>query len=184
MRAVMAAKRPPASRKSGARAKDAGRTAARTPKDDEASGVADDEDDEIGDPEVDELDGELDGEIGEPDVGDDDGGGAGDEDEAPIAPVDPASRKASDEVDEDDEDLRTEDDVEADLSSLLQEKLASPEEAPAEDEEEPLADDRTDGLERLQPRRADEVQCTQCFLLVRSHAPGCPVEDDHCPLFR
>ena len=89
------------------------------------------------------------------------------------------------EDDEDDEDdLRVEDDVEADLSAILQEKLTTPQEVPAEDEEEVLSDDRTDGLERLQPRRADEVQCTQCFLLVRSHAPGCPVEDDHCPLFR
>jgi hypothetical protein len=44
-------------------------------------------------------------------------------------------------------------------------------------------DDKTDGFERLQPKRPDENQCTQCFLLVRKSAPGCPVEDDACPLF-
>ena len=98
-----------------------------------------------------------------------------------IAPVDPTKPKAGDD-EEDDEDLRTEDDVEADLSSILQEKLASPQET-APEEEEVIGDDRTDGTERLQPRRIDETQCTLCFLLVRQSAPGCPVEDDACPLF-
>ena len=95
--------------------------------------------------------------------------------------MDPTKPKSGDE-EEDDEDLRTEDDVEADLSSILQEKLASPQET-APEEEEVIGDDRTDGTERLQPRRIDETQCTLCFLLVRQSAPGCPVEDDACPLF-
>ena len=56
--------------------------------------------------------------------------------------------------------------------------------ATAEEEEEIVGDDRTDGVERLQPRRPDETQCTHCFLLVRQNAPGCPVEDDACPLFK
>ena len=86
--------------------------------------------------------------------------------------------------DDDDDDLRTEDDVEADLDAILREKLTAAEEVPLEDdEEEVVVDDKTDGLERLQPRRPDEIQCTQCFLLVRKGAPGCPVEDDACPLF-
>ncbi|MEY3111823.1 MAG: hypothetical protein RIT23_954 [Actinomycetota bacterium] len=50
--------------------------------------------------------------------------------------------------------------------------------------EDVVVDDKTDGMERLQPRRPDETQCTQCFLLVRNSAPGCPVEDDACPLFK
>lgn len=92
-------------------------------------------------------------------------------------------RRAS-EDDDDDEDLRTEDDVEADLDAILREKLTAAEEVPLEDdEEEAPVDDKTDGLERLQPRRPDEIQCTQCFYLVRKGAPGCPVEDDACPLF-
>ena len=32
-------------------------------------------------------------------------------------------------------------------------------------------------------KRADEILCTSCFLLVRPNAPGCPVEDDACPIF-
>ncbi len=98
----------------------------------------------------------------------------------------PVARKAKgEEEDEDDEDLRTEDDVEADLDAILREKLTAAEETPLEeDEEDVVVDDKTDGMERLQPRRPDETQCTQCFLLVRNSAPGCPVEDDACPLFR
>ena len=97
----------------------------------------------------------------------------------------PVARKAKgEEEDEDDEDLRTEDDVEADLDAILREKLTAAEETPLEeDEEDVVVDDKTDGMERLQPRRPDETQCTQCFLLVRNSAPGCPVEDDACPLF-
>ena len=98
----------------------------------------------------------------------------------------PLARKPKGEdEEEDDEDLRTEDDVEADLDAILREKLTAAEETPLEeDEEDAVADDKTDGMERLQPRRPDETQCTQCFLLVRNSAPGCPVEDDACPLFK
>lgn len=110
------------------------------------------------------------------------------EEEDPDAVLDgaPVARKAKGEDDdEEDEDLRTEDDVEADLDAILREKLTAAEEAPPEEEEEDLVlDDKTDGMERLQPRRPDETQCTQCFLLVRNSAPGCPVEDDACPLFK
>ena len=98
-----------------------------------------------------------------------------------LAPVDPTKPKSTDNEDDED-DLRTEDDVEADLSSILQDKLASPQET-APEEDEVVGDDRTDGVERLQPRRPDETQCLHCFLLVRQTAPGCPVEDDACPLF-
>ena len=99
-----------------------------------------------------------------------------------LVPTDVAKPKSADD-DDDEDDLRTEDDVEADLSSILQEKLSSPQET-APEEEEVVGDDRTDGVERLQPRRSDETQCTHCFLLVRQNAPGCPVEDDACPLFK
>jgi len=90
------------------------------------------------------------------------------------------------EVEDPDADLRTEDDVEADLDSILKEKLTAADDTPLEDEEEDgvVVDDKTDGMERLQPRRPDEKQCAQCFLLVRNSAPGCPVEDDACPLFK
>lgn len=100
------------------------------------------------------------------------------------ADAEPATSRKSAEDDEDDDDLRTSDDVEADLSAILKERLSAAEEIPLEDDEDSQSvDDKTDGLERLQPRRPDENQCTRCFLLVRRSAPGCPVEDDACPLF-
>ena len=106
-----------------------------------------------------------------------------DPDAIPVA-TDAAAKKAGDD-DDDDDDLRTEDDVEADLDSILKEKLTAADDTPLEDEEDgAVVDDKTDGMERLQPRRPDEKQCTQCFLLVRNSAPGCPVEDDACPLFK
>ena len=106
-----------------------------------------------------------------------------DPDAIPVA-ADAAAKKAGDD-DDDDDDLRTEDDVEADLDSILKEKLTAADDTPLEDEEDGVVvDDKTDGMERLQPRRPDEKQCTQCFLLVRNSAPGCPVEDDACPLFK
>jgi len=106
-----------------------------------------------------------------------------DPDSIPVA-ADTAAKKAGDDEDDDD-DLRTEDDVEADLDSILKEKLTAADDTPLEDEEDGVVvDDKTDGMERLQPRRPDETQCTQCFLLVRNSAPGCPVEDDACPLFK
>ena len=99
-----------------------------------------------------------------------------------VAPEVVAKRASED--DDDDDDLRTEDDVEADLDAILREKLTAADDSPPEEEEEDaVVDDKTDGMERLQPRRPDETQCTQCFLLVRNSAPGCPVEDDTCPLF-
>ncbi|CAB4901019.1 unannotated protein [freshwater metagenome] len=107
-----------------------------------------------------------------------------DPDAIPVA-ADTVAKKAGDD-DDDDDDLRTEDDVEADLDSILKEKLTAADDTPLDDEEEDgvVVDDKTDGMERLQPRRPDETQCTQCFLLVRNSAPGCPVEDDACPLFK
>jgi len=110
----------------------------------------------------------------------------------PLAEEDPdaiaievVTSKAS-EDDDDDDDMHSEDDVEASLDAILQLKLVAADDAPPveDDEEETVADDKTDGFERLQPKRPDENQCTQCFLLVRKSAPGCPVEDDLCPLFK
>lgn len=108
------------------------------------------------------------------------------EDPDAIAVVTDAVTKKAGDDDDDDDDLRTEDDVEADLDSILKEKLTAADDTPLDDEEDDgvLVDDKTDGMERLQPRRPDEKQCTQCFLLVRNSAPGCPVEDDACPLFK
>lgn len=136
-----------------------------------------------------ELDGdELDVDALDIDELEDDGFAADDgieiADDPDEIPAETVSKKSTDE-DDDDDDLRTEDDVEADLDAILREKLTAADDLPPdEDDEDIVVDDKTDGMERLQPRRPDETQCTQCFLLVRNSAPGCPVEDDACPLFK
>ena len=106
------------------------------------------------------------------------------EDEEAVADAALAARPKREDEDDEEEDLNP-DDVEADLDAILREKLTAADDSPPEeDEEDVVVDDKTDGMERLQPRRPDETQCAQCFLLVRNSAPGCPVEDDACPLFK
>lgn len=106
------------------------------------------------------------------------------EEDPDILPIGIVVKKLSGDDDDDDNDLRTDDDVEADLDAILRQKLVAADDTPPnDDEDDTVVDDKTDGFERLQPKRPDENQCTQCFLLVRKSAPGCPVEDDACPLF-
>ncbi len=90
-------------------------------------------------------------------------------------------RKAGDDEDDDD-DMVAPDDVEADLDTILKDRLAS-EDTAAEDEEAVETEDRSGADDELQPKRADEVLCSGCFLLVRKGAPTCPVGDDSCPVF-
>lgn len=90
-------------------------------------------------------------------------------------------RKAGDD-DEDDDDMLAPDDVEADLDTILKDRLAS-ENADEENEEEVEVEERGSAEDALQPKRPDEVLCSSCFLLVRKGAPTCPVGDDSCPVF-
>lgn len=92
----------------------------------------------------------------------------------------PVRRSVSEDEDEDDE-LLAPDDVEADLDTILKDRLVATDE---EDDEEEEPEERGETSDRLQPKRADEQLCPSCFLLVRQSAPGCPVGDDDCPLFR
>lgn len=110
---------------------------------------------------------------------DDDAAVEGDDDESDVGTT--VVRKAGDD-DEDDEDMLAPDDVEADLDTILKDRLAS-EDVAAEDEEEVETDDRSGADDALQPKRADELLCSSCFLLVRKGAPTCPVGDDACPVF-
>ncbi len=95
----------------------------------------------------------------------------------------PAARRSAGIDDEDDDDMTTPDDVEADLDTILKDRLVAADDIPVEDDEETDVDDRNTDGDRLQPRRADEELCSQCFLLVRRTAPNCPVGDDACPIF-
>ncbi|HEY8093766.1 MAG TPA: hypothetical protein VID93_08275 [Acidimicrobiales bacterium] len=100
-----------------------------------------------------------------------------DGEEAPRRPVVVA------EEEEDDEDLVDPDDVEADLDTILKDRLVAAEDTPDEDEDEAEPEERGESGDRLQPKRADEQLCPSCFLLVRRTAPSCPMGDEDCPLF-
>lgn len=89
-------------------------------------------------------------------------------------------RVVGEEEEDEDEELLSPDDVEADLDRILKDRLVTAEEEEDEDDE---PDERGEPGDRLQPKRADEQLCSNCFLLVRANAPGCPVADDDCPIF-
>ena len=100
-----------------------------------------------------------------------------DETEGPVRKSVPADAE-----EDDDDDIIAPDDVEADLDTILKDRLVAADDEGGEDEEEE-PEDRSESSDRLQPKRADEQLCPSCFLLVRNSAPICPVGDDECPLF-
>lgn len=129
--------------------------------------------DELVDEELDEGDDEF-------TALDDDLEGEEEDDEA-SAKAGPVRRSVTSEDEDEDEDMLAPDDVEADLDTILKDRLVATEDETNEDEEEP--EERGEQGDRLQPKRADEQLCPSCFLLVRQSAPMCPVGDDDCPLF-
>ena len=104
------------------------------------------------------------------------------DDEADAPAVGPVRKSVAAAEDEDeDDDMIAPDDVEADLDTILKDRLVATEDEVNEDEDEP--EERGESADRLQPKRADEQLCPSCFLLVRQTAPVFPVGDDDCPLF-
>ncbi len=89
----------------------------------------------------------------------------------------PVRRAVTD--DDDDDDMLAPDDVEADLDTILKDRLVAAEDS-EDDDDEP--EDRGEAADRLQPKRSDERLCPSCFLLIRNGAPSCPIGDDDCPL--
>jgi hypothetical protein len=66
---------------------------------------------------------------------------------------------------DDDEDLVDPDDVEADLDTILKDRLVAADEEPDEDDDEVEVDDRGDPVDRIQPKRPGEFVCQSCFLV-------------------
>lgn len=78
---------------------------------------------------------------------------------------------------DDDEDLVDPDDVEADLDTILKDRLvAADDEADEDDEEELEVDDRGDPVDRIQPRRPGEFVCQSCFLVKHPGQLADPVK--------
>jgi hypothetical protein len=85
-----------------------------------------------------------------------------DEDLGPRAPV--VSPAAAEEED-DDLEMVNEDDVEADLDTILKDRLTAETDEPDEEEEDSEVDDRGEPVDRIAPKRPDEFVCQSCFLL-------------------
>jgi hypothetical protein len=145
-------------------------------------------DEELDDPEIDgELDEDLedlDGEVPlEADDDDDEVAAVDGEEEAEEEAV-PAARKRprSGEEEDDDEDIDP-DDVEADLDTILKDRIASGDD---EDEEDEVEDVTGDPGDRVAAKGADEFVCPTCFLIVHPRQFGrlgklsCPEGYDPC----
>lgn len=112
------------------------------------------------------------------------------DDAAPSVVAKKKSKKGKKDAEEDEEDedeeLVGDDDVEASLDVILDARIKGRSEDDEEEAEEEEEEDSALGGDPdmgIQPKRADERLCNQCFLLVRKGAPMCPVGDDTCPLF-
>lgn len=141
--------------------------------------------------EVDEAEFE-DGEIVDDDLDDDiadvvEGDEVVEEDEEEDEPAVPAHRARTGDDDEDDEDPDP-DDVEADLDTILKDRIAASDDS-EDDEEEEAPVDRSDPelAEGVIVKREGEFTCEGCFMIVhprqfgRRSNPVCPVGDEDCP---
>jgi Domain of unknown function (DUF4193) len=87
------------------------------------------------------------------------------EDEAEVEAEEAPVRRAAGEEEDDDEDLVDPDDVEADLDTILKDRLVAASDEPEEDDEEVEVDDRGDPVDRILPKRPGEFVCQSCFLV-------------------
>ncbi len=96
-----------------------------------------------------------------------------------------AKKRVADE--DDDEEEADPDDVEADLDTILKDRIAAADEE--EDDEDELVEPQrpAEGPDGVIPKRANEFTCTGCFLLVNRGQFGpednmqCPVGESECP---
>lgn len=138
--------------------------------DDLGEAIGDDIDEEYDDAlEDDEIDDDLDEEIEEEDEGGKNG------------PVRNAAM--SDDEDGDAEDIDP-DNVEADLDTILKDRLAAGDD---EDEDEETPDPSPEASGQVAPKRDNEWTCEGCFLIVSSSQfgprdnPRCPSGEEPCP---
>ena len=77
-----------------------------------------------------------------------------------------AKRGSDDDDDEEDDEEADPDDVEADLDTILKDRIAAqPDEDEGDEDETPEPDERGDGTGRIQPKRPGEFVCQSCFLV-------------------
>jgi len=118
--------------------------------------------------------------------GDVDAGAVVDLEEADDEPL-PRGRKKADDDEADDDDAADPDDVEADLQSILEDRIAANDDDDEEDEVEVDTRPGPENADGVAPKRSNEYMCNCCFLLVspaqfgKPSQPRCPVGEDPCP---
>lgn len=106
----------------------------------------------------------LDDDLADDDLPADDVDLVEEEDEEP--PIEEPRAKVTDDEEEDDDDLVDPDDVEADLDTILKDRIAAAEEEEDDEETEPTdAEDRAGESGKIAPRRPGEFVCQSCFLV-------------------
>jgi hypothetical protein len=106
--------------------------------------------------------------------------------EEPAAKTTTTTKKKADDEEDDDEELDP-DDVEADLDTILKDRIAAAEEEEDEDELDEQPKPAVDAPDGVIPKRANEFMCPGCFLLVNRGQFGpegkmqCPVGESDCP---
>jgi hypothetical protein len=104
--------------------------------------------------------------------------------EDPVA-VPKAKKRAEDEEDDDEE--VDPDDVEADLDTILKDRIAAVDDEEDDEELDEPVRATADSPNGVVPKRANEFMCTGCFLLVNRGQFGpesnlqCPVGESECP---
>jgi hypothetical protein len=143
------------------------------------------EEDEFADEE--ELD-EVDEAVGE-DVDDDEAAATDEEEEeeeeGDLTPRTSRKRPSGEEEDEDEDE--DDDDVEADLDTILKDRIAAGDDLEDEEEEEVPDRNDPDASDGVTAKKEGEFTCTNCFLIVhprqfgRRDNPQCPEGYDPCP---
>ncbi len=140
------------------------------------SDKSNDDDIDETEPDPDALDDEIDEDPGSDSEGDAPAGDDEDDDENEETPA--GARPSGDEDDDEDDD-----EVEADLDTILKERLASEDDEEDEEDEEDAGVITTAEGDRIPSKQEDEILCEGCFLLVREsqydtrdNVPSCP----HC----
>jgi hypothetical protein len=107
-----------------------------------------------------------------------------------VAEVPPRPRKKRDDEDDEEDELDP-DDVEADLDTILKDRIAANEDEEEDEElEEQPARATAEPADGVQPKKANEFMCQGCFLLVHPGQfgpPGqmeCPVGESDCPAIK
>jgi hypothetical protein len=153
--------------------------------------MADDDLDEEFDPEA--IDEDLDedalveDDLDEEGIVDDDAIADEDVDEEDEAPDEVAARAKKRRDDDDDDEEADPDDVEADLDTILKDRIAAADDEDEDDDELVEPQRPAEGPDGVVPKRANEFMCTGCFLLVNRGQFGpeddmqCPVGESECP---